>query len=107
MSGNSGLLLHSFWCLERCFLGACVRGGFGVVRLARTFAPRVSGHALAVDFEPDSAVSQARPVLEFDLRGRGCSELFVSASHGGLRANGYGDGTANCVHGVCSERGPV
>ena len=107
MSGNPGLLLHSFWCLERCFFGACVWGRFGVVLLVGTFGLGVSGQALAVDFEPDSAVSQAYAVFEFDLRGRGCSELFISASHGGVRANGYSDGTANCVHGVCSERGPV
>lgn len=107
MSGNPGLLLHSFWCLERCLLGACVGGGFGVVLLVRTFALGMSGHARAVDLEPDLAATQARTILKLDLRGRGCSELFISASHGGLRANGYGDGAANCVHGVCSERGPV
>ena len=60
MSGNPGLLLHSFWCLERCLLGACVGGGFGVVLLVRTFALGMSGHARAVDLEPDLAATQAR-----------------------------------------------
>ena len=107
MSGNPGFIGHSVWCLERCLSGACVRGWLGTLLLIWALGLGAPGDALPVDLETDLAATQARTILKLDLRGRGCSEPLVSASHGGVRTDGYGDGTASCVHGVRCDGGSI
>lgn len=107
MSGNPGLLLHSFWCLERCLSGACVRGWLGTLLLIWALGLGAPGDALPVDLETDLAIAEAGSILKHDLGGRGRGESLVGAGHGRLGTNRNGDSPLGRVHGVRRECCPV